>query len=136
MSNAIGAINTLLKADGTLIAEVRSINGLTLDVKSVDVTTHSSSVPWTEAAATLLTAGNLTFEINYIPTEATHNNSTGLLNFLTNRTTKTWTITFPDQAATTWSFQGFIQKFDMQAPVDNVLTAKIDIKATGQPTLV
>jgi hypothetical protein len=136
MSNAIGAINTLLKADGTLIAEVRSINGLSLSVKSVDTTSHSSAEPWDEATATLLSAGDLSFEINYIPTDPTHNNSSGLLSFLTNRATKDWTLTFPDSAATSWGFKGFINKFDMQAPVDNVLTAKITIKATGKPTLV
>jgi hypothetical protein len=136
MSNAIGAINTLLKADGTLIAEVRSIGGLSLSVKKVDVTTHSSSDPWSEAQATLLDAGDLTFEINYIPTDPTHDNTSGLLSFLTNRTTKAWTLTFPNAGATTWGFDGFISKFDVTAPVDNVLTAKITITATGKPTLV
>lgn len=136
MSNAIGAINTLLKADGTLIAEVRSINGLSLSVKKVDVTSHSSSEPWSEAQATLLDAGDLSFEINYIPSNPTHNNTSGLLSFLTSRATKAWTLTFPDSGASSWGFDGFISKFEMQAPVDNVLTAKITITATGKPTLV
>ena len=136
MPDPVGAINTLLKTDGVLVAEVRSINGLSLSVKSVDTTSHSSLTPWSRATPTLLDAGDLTFEINYIPTDPTHNNSSGLLSFLTNRTTKSWTLTFPDSGATTWGFDGFISKFDMTAPVDNVLTAKITITATGQPTLV
>jgi len=135
MSNAIGAINTLLKANGTLVAEVRSISGPGITVKMVDVTSHSSSVPWTETVPTLLDAGDLTFEINYIPSEPTQNNSAGLLSFLTGRALTAWTLTFPDSGATTFSFNGYVSKFDITAPVDNVLTAKMTISITGQPTL-
>jgi hypothetical protein len=84
VSQAIQSFGTFLKTDDgagnfTTIAEVMNINGLQMSAKVDDTTTHSTGVPWRTKIATLLDAGTITFDINFIPTEATHSFSAGLL---------------------------------------------------------
>ena len=75
---AISAFGTLLKVgDGggtevfTTIAEVKEISGPSISVDTVELTTHSSSGAWKEYLPTLIDAGEVTFDVNFIPTNAT-----------------------------------------------------------------
>lgn len=136
MSNAIAAKGTQLKIGSTAIAEVLGINGLALKVDTVDVTSHASTGAWKEFIATLKDAGEVSLEISYVPTEATHKNASGgLLYLLTNMTTQTFSIVWPDSGTTTWTFDGIVTQFSPTAPHDGKLGATVAIKVTGQPTL-
>jgi hypothetical protein len=80
--------------------------------------------------------GDVTFDINYNPTDPTHNAATGLLSdFANNTTVDTWALQFPDVAATTWTFPGILTGFQAGAPHDGKLTASVTIKVAGKPTL-
>lgn len=143
MTQAIAAYGTLLKmGDGggpevfTTVAEVTDISGPGLSLDTVDVTSHDSTDAWREFIATLKDAGEVTFDINYVPTNATHGATTGLLKALDMRTKKNWRLVFPDTGATTWNFSGFVTGFEPGEPVDDALTASVTIKLTGEPTLV
>jgi len=41
------------------------------------------------------------------------------------------TITFPDSAASTWSFQGALSEYSPSAPFEDKMTADVTIKASG-----
>ena len=132
------AINTLVQmGDGnspevfTTVANVSSITGLGLSAMVQDVTSHSTAVPWREKITTLLDAGDLSFDIFFIPNDTGHK---ALLAVFTGRTLKDWRLVFPDTNATKWLFQAYISKFSMSAPVDGVIKAAITFSATGQPT--
>lgn len=140
MSSALAAKGTLLKVgDGagsetfTTIAEVLSIGGPSISQEALDVTNHSSTSGWKEYVGGLNDGGEVTFEVNYLPTNATHNATAGVLNDLENRTLRNFQLVFP--GSTTWSFAALVTKFEPSAPVDGVLRASISLKLSGVPTL-
>jgi predicted secreted protein len=139
---ALPAINTLLKLGNgaspevfTTIANVSSITGLQLSANVVDVTSHSTAVPWRQKITTLLDAGDLTFDLFFIPSDTAHQ---GLLTIFQekNGTTnglRNYQLWFPDGVPTKYEFAAYISKFSMTEAVDNVVRAAVTFTATGQP---
>ena len=142
MSNAISAFGTLLKmGDGadpeifTAIAEVANISGPSLSMDTIDVTNHSSTDGWREFIGGLLDGGEISLDINYQPTEGTHDFTTGLLKNMSNKTVRNFQLVFPDGSSTTWSFSALITAFEPSEPIDNKLSAAVTLKLAGKPTL-
>jgi len=142
MSDAISAFGTLLKiGDGavsesfTTIAEVKDIDGPGFETDIVDVTNHSSAGAWEEDVATILRGGEVTFDVNFVPTGATHAYDTGLIYDFLQRTRRNFQLVFPDSGNTTWQFTAIVQAFQIAAPVAEELRASVTLKITGQPTL-
>jgi len=142
MTSAIAAYGTLLKlGDGgtpenfTTIAEVRDIGGPELGADVVDVTSHDSPGAWEEVIETIKRSGSVTFGINYIPTGATHDATTGLIAVYEAKTLNNFQLVFPDGAVTTWTFAAFVNAITPAAPVAGELSASITLKLSGQPTL-
>lgn len=135
-SNAIAGFGVILKRNSTAIAEITDVKGPKLSRKSIDVTHHQSPEWWAEKIKGMKEAGSVGFSINYIPTETTHNATTGLLSdFALDNSINTWSIVFPDALGTTWSFKGILVGFEPTAPVDDKLSADIEIEIAGKPTL-
>lgn len=136
MANALHAFGTLLKRNGTTIGEVFDISGPSLARDSVEVTHHQSPNRWREFIKSLKDGGEVTFSINYRPTDSTHATGTGLLADLANETTvDTWSLVFPDTGVTTWTFPAFLTAFEPKEPIDDRLSADCTLKIAGQPTL-
>ena len=119
----------------TTIADVHDISGPTLSAATEDVTSHSSPNGWSEYITTIKDAGEVTFSIHYQPTAATHNVTTGVLADLKNGTLRNYKLVFTDPSHTTWSFSGYVIKFEPKAPVKGKLTADLGFRLTGQPLL-
>lgn len=141
-SSAKSSFGTLLKiGDGggsevfTTIAEVKDIGGPELGANTADVTNHSSTGGWEEKVATILKGGQVTFDLNFLPTNATQSASTGLIADMVARTKRNFKIVFPDGSTTTWTFAAFVTKFSPSSPVDGAMTASVTLDITGQPTL-
>lgn len=141
---ALSSFGTLLQiGDGatptegwTTVAEVRDITGPSLELGTEDVTSHSSSSGWREFVTTLLGGGEVTFEINFTPTGATHRNQAGgLLYQFEQKIRRNWRIQFPDGSSTRWVFTGYVTSFEVNAPTEGALTASVTITLTGAPTL-
>jgi hypothetical protein len=142
MSSAISSFGTLLKiGDGatsesfTTIAEVTDLGGPNLSLDTEEVTNHSSTDGWDEFIGTILRAGEVPFEVSFIPTNATHSYSAGLIKDMVNRTKRNFQLIFPNISSTTWSFAALVTKFDPKEPVKGRLSASITLKITGKPTL-
>jgi predicted secreted protein len=142
MSPAIASFGTLLKiGDGagpenfTTIAEVRDISGPKLEQATEEVTHHGSAGGWREFVGTLLSAGEVTFDLNFVPTGATHNPTTGLIADLKNRVKRNFKLVFPDTAVTTWAFTALVTGFEPEESVEGSLAASVTLQVTGQPTL-
>lgn len=138
-SNAISAYGTLLKrGDGgspetfTTVPEVRSISGPSMETDEADVTTHSSAASgaFREFILTLIDAGSVEFDINYVPSDPVH---IGLRNDFLNRTKRNWQLVLPG-AVQTISFAGYVKTIPFEFPVDNAVTQKLTIRCTGAPT--
>lgn len=142
-ANAISAFGTLLKkGDGatptetfTTIAEVLDIDGPELGLDTEESTSHDSVDGWEDFVATILRSGEVSCEINYVPTNATHDASTGLIKDMTGRTKRNFKLVFPNASTTTFSFTAYVTKVQPKAPVNGKLTADITLKITGKPTL-
>lgn len=139
MSNAISAYGTLLKrGDGgspetfSTVAEVRSISGPSMETDEAEVTTHSSAAAgaYREFILTLIDAGSIEFEINYVPSDATH---IGIKSDFLNRTKRNWQIVMPGSIQTI-SFTGYVKSMPLEFPVDDAIKAKVSIRCTGAPT--
>ena len=142
-SGAISSFGTLLKiGDGggtevfTTIAEVLDISGPGLSQETEEVTNHSSTAGWDEHIGTILRGGEVSFDVNFIPTENTQDAGAGLINDMENRTRRNFRIVFPDSGATTWNFAALVTAFEPSAPVQGALRASVSLLITGQPTLV
>jgi predicted secreted protein len=142
MTEAISAFGTLLKiGDGgspenfTTIAEVKDISLPHFARDMIDVTTHSSTEGWREFMAGLKSGGEVTFEINFLPTDATHSYSAGLLHDLEGGTLRNFQVVLTDAGNTTWTFGAIVSDFTPKAPVAGALTAAVTLKLSGKPTL-
>ena len=140
-SNAIAAYGTLIKrGDGnggseafTAIAEVDTINGMSLKMDTDDVTHMQSTGRWKEFVGTCLDAGEIALDVNFIPTNATQSQSAGLLADMKSFVKRNFQMVFSDIGVTTWTFTALVVGFDMKAPHDKSLSATFKLKITGAP---
>lgn len=139
---AIPAFGTMVKiGDGggpenfTTIAELMDIKGPKFKMDTEDVTNHSSTGAWEEVVGTILRSGEVTFDLNFVPQNATQSYSSGLLRDMVNKTKRDFKLVFPDVGATTWAFTALITGFEPEMTVKGKLKASITLKITGQPAL-
>jgi hypothetical protein len=119
----------------TTIAEVVDASG-----PSFEQATHeapSQDITWMKKVAGLVTAGEVTFDINLIPKNATHNMTTGLLSLIGLQQVTGWKLLYNDAGAGTasfWEMDAYLTGFDQDVPVDGILMASCTLTINGQPT--
>jgi predicted secreted protein len=137
---AIDSFGTLLKiGDGeeteqfTTIARVADITGPNRDRGMHDATSHDSPAGYREHSPGLKEAGTFTFDLRWLPAEATHQalddayESGELTNFQ---------IVYPDTATTTKAFSAYVKTLGDTAPVDGLLGRAVTLQISGPVTLV
>lgn len=138
MSNAIPGPGFLLQVDVsgtyTTIAEVKDINGPEASVDVVDVTNQDSPDNFEEIIPTLKRGGSVTFDVNFVPDDATHDSTTGLLSYLNARSLESWQIILPDTGLSV-QFAGYVVKWGFKGPVANVAAASMEIRVSGPVTI-
>lgn len=130
-----GAYGVILRRNSVAIAEVTDISppGLTRD--TYEVSHHTSPNRWKEFRKGLKDGGEVTFTINYLPANSTHNASTGVLSdFADDVTVSTWDIVFPTTGSPVWSFPGIVTAFTPLAPRAEGMRADVTLKVAGQPS--
>ena len=87
---ALSSFTTVLQrwtgAAYTTIAGVRDISGPSLELGTEDVTNHSSTSGYRQFVATVLGAGEVTFDLNFDPDEAQHGVPSGLIDDMRDKT--------------------------------------------------
>lgn len=127
-SNGISAHGTIIKRNGTPIAELKDITPPPLTRKPIDTTTHNSDDD--SYVVGIRRKGELTFMVNWLPSgEATHDATTGLLEAWATGSKDRYDILFPDGAQ--WIFSGFVSNIAPKQPVDGVQEASISIRPSG-----
>lgn len=133
---------TLLKmGDGlspesfTTIAEVTDISGPSFSRESIETTSHDSTGGYREFIPGLREGGEVTFSVNFMPGDTTHDQSTGMLNQFDDDNVHNWQVVYPTTPAKTWNFAAFLTKFDTKAPVGDKLSADITLQVSGKPVL-
>ena len=115
------------------VGEVRDIGGPKLTKSRHDATSHDSG-GYTERISGVKTTGPITFEINWIPSNATHSAASGLVADYESQVDKNYRLVFPDTGSETATMRGTVSEFEILAPVDGVLRAKVAIDPTGGVT--
>lgn len=135
-SNAIEAQGTILKrGDGagveafTAIPEIKTFSGPGGSASVIDTTDLSSTAK--EKRMGLADEGQLSFTMNYIPTNAQH---MALRSDRASRVKRNFQLVFTDSGATTWDFAAFVTGFSVAGGVDGVIEATVTLEITGSIT--
>jgi hypothetical protein len=121
----------------TTVAEVVDISGPTFSQSTFDA--PSQSTTWMKRVAGIVNAGEISFDINFIPKDATHDDSTGLLSLLGVLDDHAFALLFNDAGTGTksqWRFSGYMVGFEHDEPVDGILKASCTIQINGEPTFI
>lgn len=118
------------------IGQVIDLGGPTLARNAIDSTTRDVPNYWRTFLRGYKDAGELTFNVAYDPSLATHGSATGLIGDF-NQDSGTifaaFRMEFPD--ATESTFDGFLTGFEETGDLDALLTADVTVKISGQPVL-
>lgn len=127
--------NMCTDASGTspaTVAEVKDMN-FTVSTQIEESTTHSTGTPWRTRVATLNDIGGVEVMVNWVPTDATHNASTGVLAVQVARAERTYQIVETDSGTTTIEFNAVIQSIKMGRPFAGLRSGNISLMGTGVP---
>jgi hypothetical protein len=118
------------------IAEVLDIKGSSLELETEGVTSHDSTDGWAEHIGTILNGGEISFEMNWLPANATQSFGSGLLKDLVSRTKRNFKLVVPTALPTqTWTFAALVTAFEPDLPVKGAQKASITLLLSGKPTL-
>ena len=117
------------------VAEVLDIKGPSLELETEDVTSHDSTDGWAEHIGTILNGGEVSFEVNWLPGNATQSFAAGLLKDMVGRVKRNFQLVVPAAASTTWAFAALVTKFEPDLPVKGAQKASITLLLSGKPTL-
>ena len=141
VSEAVYAQGTLFQretapASGvyTTIAECKSISGPEVDRDEIEVTHQESPDRHRETIAGLRDSGVISFDVNFLPGNATQDHITGLIADQISGTKRNYRLVFPSSPVYRVIVPGFVKKFAISAPVDGVLGASVEVRVTSAPT--
>jgi predicted secreted protein len=115
----------------TTIAKIKDISGPTLNRGTHDASTQTTD--WSEVVPGLKKGGQFTFDVNFIPTDTTHDHQTGLIKDFIDGTKRNFRIIWPDAGNTIDQYAAYVVNFEPDAPVDGLLTASVTLEITGDP---
>lgn len=139
-SSAFWAFGTQLQlGDGatpeafTAIAELVDITPPTMSKDSIEVTNHSSTNKFREFIPGLKDGGSVSMKANWLPNNATHDESTGLMECFKDDVNHNWKLVLPDSLGTI-SFSGHVTAFNPETPLSAQGSLSCTIKLSGEPT--
>jgi len=119
----------------TTIANVTNLSPPPISREMYEAT-HHDGPGWDEYIAGLLRGGEVSLDIDFVPTDSTHSYAAGMLKDMIDGTLRNWELDWPDSTPTTWSFSAYVATFTPAAPTNGKLTASLTLRISGQPTLV
>ena len=121
----------------TTIAEVVDAAGPGIEQATHDA--PSQDITWMKRVAGLVSAGDHTFDVNFIPKDATHDGTPGLVALLGLQFTTAWQIIYNDAGGGTarqWVLSAFLVTFGEDIPVDGILKSSVTLKINGMPDFI
>ena len=117
----------------TNIAEVKDIAGPGFDRNMHDA--YCQTDTWISFVAGALNIGEISFPLNHIPTDATHDVTTGLMKDLIDGTLRNFKMVFSDGSSTEWLFPCYVKGFTPSNPNYGIREATVTLQPSGTPTL-
>ncbi len=140
-SSAIWAYGSILQlGDGatpevfTAIAEITELTPPQMSRDDIDVTSHQSSDGYREFISGLRDGGEVSFKANWLPTNSTHDGTTGILETFNDDVNHNWKIILPNTLITI-AFSGFLTAFEPDLPLEEQAQLSGTIKVSGKPTI-
>jgi hypothetical protein len=134
MTIATKSHGTILAIDGFgTIAEVGDIKGPELSRDDIDATTHDSPNDFEETISGLKKSGNVTFKVNWNPSDPTHAGTGSLWDLYDTGVETAFTITTPRGDVV--SFNASVAGIGPDFPVNGLIAADITLKVTGEVIL-
>lgn len=99
--------------------------------KEIDTSIHNQDID--KYVLGMLRRSSITFPINYVAADGTHDNVTGLYSAIRTNSIDGYRITFPD--GDVWVCSGQVSAIKKKAPVDDKLSADVTIRPTGAFTI-
>lgn len=115
----------------TTIAEVLDFSTPKATRDRVDVTNHSSPNGYEEKKPTLKRTADISYQVNWLPTDPTQDNTTGLTSLYDSGELRPWRIVLADDAASEVGFDAFVMGFDGALPVNGVGKGNVTLMPTG-----
>jgi len=112
----------------TTIAEVKSITGPNFSLETIDATHHQSPSGHREILPSFKSAGEVGFDLNFLPGVGTHQT---LFTLWSNRTLRKYKIIYPDSGTTDWTFDAYVTGLSIGAPIDDILSASVTLMISG-----
>lgn len=126
------AFGTQLFYDGWAVAELTSISGPSMTADAIDVSSHDSADQFSEFAACVKHAGEVSFAGNFDATDT--NGQIAFEGDLVSGDSQAVHIIFP-AAIAEWRFTGYPTAFSTSEPYDGKIDVTGTLKVTGKPTL-
>lgn len=145
MTNAISGPGFLLQLGTTAIdasatfatiAEVKDITGPAMSLDVIDVTNQDSPDAYEEIIPSIRRGGEVDFDVNFVPTDATHDDSTGLVYLANNKIKRAYRLLLNDDVSSYFRFTAYVIGFQIKAPVAGVLAGTTKLRITAKPVLV
>lgn len=145
---ATGLGTKLQKGDGNSpenfisVLGIKSVSGPDIS-RDIHDTTDMDAVQYRTFIGGLVDAGEISFEANFLPRDATQNQSSG--GFMAEfdqgscDSRGNWRILLPDcegQPEAYWEFSGVVSGQSIELPMDDIMTFQGTIKVSGRPELV
>lgn len=117
-----------------VVANVTTISGPSRSRETIDVTAHDSPGGWMEFIGGLKDGGEVSLDINYDPSEDTHD----LDDDFDDVSARNYQIVIlpGTEDEHTWSFKGVLTGLEDEFPYDDKMSRTMTIKMSGKPTLV
>ena len=127
----ISGFGTTLTWNGTLIAELKTIEGPKMKVNQIDLTSHNSPSGFFEGVAGVGDGGEISISGNLIMGDTGQN--AAITDFFA-KTTRAVVLTAPG-GLMTWTCNCFMTGYDPSFPFDKNLSFSGTLKVTGVPVL-
>lgn len=134
MGTPIQALGVTIERAGTLIPNVKSISGPSLNRETADTTPLDASNGFEEVIPTILRSNEVTLEMSHIPGDAVH---LALESDVTSTNQVAFEIKIPTNSGTTesHSFNAYVLSKDRQMSPDGEVQSTVSLKPTGPITV-
>lgn len=144
-----GMGSQLLRGDGAspenfvAIMGIKSINGPNMQRDTHDTTDMNQPDNYRRFIGGLVDAGEVSFDANWLPTEATQGQDDGGFMAEFDKSScdsaRNWRITFPEcegESEGYFELNGIVTGMNVQSPMDDIMSFSGTIKVSGRPELV
>jgi len=140
-SQAVLGYGTLLQRgnvstpDGfTTLAEVVKLDGPKMKKDKKEVTHMESPGGYKEYIGALKDGGEVTISVNFIPSDGTHDQTTGVIADYEGDIRRYWKIVWPTDPSYSATFLAEVMDIGFKDPIDDALQMDLTLQLTGAPS--